>query len=331
MGRAEAIARDATPREWARRGARWVGPYLKLRRPAVAAVLLPGCATGYRSSGQRAASSRKLLLLEFCHWCLRRGRILSCICPLLRGRRHRRGGRHGVLAPVPHGGARSLQHVPWPATAPVSAFCPHPLARPGADARCATHRCFPRRSAGAAGARSGGENSPRFEDDDTVHTERHFVPGKSQGRARRQQIRQIHFVLALYQQQITRTQSWRRGSVPAAAAEYRGAAGGIDRCPANSFASTARSTTVDRRAVCAGSHGCVPRPPARPCSSTRAPTPTRKAAGLTADGQIKRTSVPPKARWAESGVGGSVLHRACLVGGIDVYWRGAYRLAPWCC
>lgn len=180
MGRAEAIARDATPREWARRGARWVGPYLKLRRPAVAAVLLPGCATGYRSSGQRAtASSRKLLLLEFCHWCLRRGRILSCICPLLRGRRHRRGGR--VLAPVPHGGARSLQHVPWPATAPVSAFCPHPLARPGADARCATQRCFPRRSAGAAGARSGGENSPRFEDDDTVHTERHFVPGKSQG------------------------------------------------------------------------------------------------------------------------------------------------------
>ena len=98
-----------------------------------------------------------------------------------------------------------MQHVPWPATAPVSAFCPHPLARPGADARCATHRCFPRRSAGAAGARSGGENSPRFEDDDTVHTERHFVPGKSQGRARRQQIRQIHFVLALYQQQITRT------------------------------------------------------------------------------------------------------------------------------
>lgn len=102
--------------------------------------------------------------------------------PLAAQRGRHGGGRHGVLAPVPHGGARSLQHVPWPATAPVSAFCPHPLARPGADARCATHRCFPRRSAGAAGARSGGENSPRFEDDDTVHTVRHFVPGKSQGR-----------------------------------------------------------------------------------------------------------------------------------------------------
>jgi hypothetical protein len=103
-----------------------------------------------------------------------------CVYLPLAAHHWRRASR--VLAPVPHGGARSLQHVPWPATAPVSAFCPHPLARPGADARCATHRCFPRRSAGAAGARSGGENSPRFEDDDTVHTVRHFVPGKSQGR-----------------------------------------------------------------------------------------------------------------------------------------------------
>ena len=108
---------------------------------------------------------------------------MSCICPLLAACARRRHWRHGVLAPRYRMG--------------VLARCstyrgqqPH-RSQPSAPTRLLDQAPTPAapRTAASRGRAQGqqardpeGKIHQRFEDDDTVHTVRHFVPGKSQGR-----------------------------------------------------------------------------------------------------------------------------------------------------